>query len=188
MSGKRIYIALCAIAIGKAIVTPPNQLPADVSDAKIKSLLANGSIEEVEAAEPGAEEVERLELERRATELGIARANEITSAGLIVLIANAEASQAATATVSGDGSGEALPDASNSIKDAPGIDVDGAQPVVGFAVFDGGQLAGVQTTDGALKPLTDLTVEVLKKMASDAGIKGFANMNKAKLVEALTVA
>lgn len=46
---KQIYVAKCAIAIGKKIVTPGEQLPADVSDGKIKSLLANQSIEVAEA-------------------------------------------------------------------------------------------------------------------------------------------
>lgn len=46
---KQIFIALCAIAIGKKIIKPGEQLPADVSDGKIKSLLANKSIEIGEA-------------------------------------------------------------------------------------------------------------------------------------------
>jgi hypothetical protein len=46
---KKMYVALCAIAIGKKIIKPGEQLPADVSDGKIKSLLANQSIEIAEA-------------------------------------------------------------------------------------------------------------------------------------------
>ena len=46
---KQIFVALCAIAIGKKIIKPGEQLPADVSDGKIKSLLANKSIEIGEA-------------------------------------------------------------------------------------------------------------------------------------------
>lgn len=155
MSGKKLFMALCAIAIGKSIIEPGKPLPADVTDGKIKALLANGSIEpavaEIDNAADAAETARIQALICRATELGIHHAEEIKTKALEAMVAEAEAA-------------------------AEGV------------VFDGGELAGVVTTDGAIKPLEDLTVAELKKMAADAGVKGFANMNKAKLIEALAAA
>lgn len=151
------FLALCAIAIGKSIIEPGKPLPADVTDGKIKALLANGSIEpavaEIDNAADAAETARIQALICRATELGIHHAEEIKTKALEAMVAEAEAKIAAEGVV-----------------------------------FDGGELAGVVTTDGAIKPLEDLTVAELKKMAADAGVKGFANMNKAKLIEALAAA
>ncbi len=48
MKGKPIFIALCAIAIGKSIIQPDQQLPDDTPESKIKQLLENGSIKEAD--------------------------------------------------------------------------------------------------------------------------------------------
>jgi hypothetical protein len=50
---KKNYIALCAIAIGKQIISAEQPLPDGVNAEKIKSLLANGSIKEADG-EPTA--------------------------------------------------------------------------------------------------------------------------------------
>lgn len=186
------FLALCAIAIGKSIIECGQPLPANVDDGKIKALLANGSIEpadaEIDNAADVAEKARIQALICRATELGIHHAEEIKTKALEAMVAEAEAKIAAEPatppasgtetvlpTVTGDGSGQALPEVSDTMKDAEGV------------VFDGGELAGV-VTDGAIKPLEDLTVAELKKMAADAGVKGAANMNKAALVAALSAA
>lgn len=50
MSNK-IYIAICAVAIGKSVIQPGKPLPDDTPESKIKQLLKNESIEEVDGGE-----------------------------------------------------------------------------------------------------------------------------------------
>lgn len=96
---KQIYVTLCAIAIGKSIVNPGDQLPADVSDGKIQSLLANGSIEPVaegKATLTGAVdkdgrvvELTKLSaaaLKKLATDLEIAGADQMNKTALVEAI------------------------------------------------------------------------------------------------------
>lgn len=99
---KQIFVALCAIAIGKKIIKPGEQLPADVSDGKIKSLLANQSIEigEATATLSGAVtkdgrvvELKKLSaaaLKKLATELEVAGADQMTKEALVEAITAVE--------------------------------------------------------------------------------------------------
>jgi hypothetical protein len=187
---KLIYVALCAVAIGKKIIKPGEQLPADVSDGKIKSLLANQSIEVAAVADEvdnaaDLKEAARVEaLIKRATQLGIANAIAIKTEALEIMVADAEAKAIAdaetktvadTTTITGDGSGQALPDVSNSVKEAEGIE--GAVTAT---------LTGAVTKDGRVVELNALSVAALKKLATDLEIAGAAQLKKEALVEAIT--
>jgi hypothetical protein len=187
---KLIYVALCAVAIGKKIIKPGEQLPADVSDGKIKSLLANQSIEVAAVADEvdnaaDLKEAARVEaLIKRATQLGIGNAIAIKTEALEIMVADAEAKAIAdaetktvadTTTITGDGSGQALPDVSNSVKEAEGIE--GAVTAT---------LTGAVTKDGRVVELNALSVAALKKLATDLEIAGAAQLKKEALVEAIT--
>lgn len=99
---KQIYVAKCAIAIGKKIVKPGEQLPAEVSEGKIKSLLANQSIElgEATATLTGAVtedgrvvELKKLSaaaLKKLATELEVVGADQMTKEALVEAITAVE--------------------------------------------------------------------------------------------------
>lgn len=84
---KLIYVALCAVAIGKKIIEPGKPLPADVSEGKIKSLLANESIEEADDTTTLAGAVTK---EERLVEL-----NKLSAAALKKLAAKLEIAGAA---------------------------------------------------------------------------------------------
>ena len=187
---KQIFVAMCAIAIGKKIIQPGEQLPADVSDGKIKSLLANQSIEVAAVADEvdnaaDLKEAARIEaLISRATELGISNAVAIKTEALEIMVADAEAKAVAGAetktvadntTITGDGSGQSLPDASNSVKEAEGVE--GASTAT---------LTGAVTKDGRVVELNALSVAALKKLATELEIAGAAQLKKEALVEAIT--
>ena len=61
---KTTYTALCAIAIGKQIIEIGKPLPADVSAAKIQSLLGNGSIKESDGADAVTKADRAIELNK----------------------------------------------------------------------------------------------------------------------------
>lgn len=176
---KQIYVALCPVAIGKKIIEIGKPLPADVSDGKIKSLLANDSIKEADAADEvdnvaDLKEAARIEaLINRAIELGIPHAVEIKTEALEIMVADAEAKTVAdTTTITGDGSGQAAPDFSNSVKEAEGIAT--------------ATLTGAVTKDGRVVELNALSVAALKKLATDLEIAGASELKKEALVDAIT--
>lgn len=180
MNRKQIYVALCAIALGKSIINPGEQLPADVSEGKIQALLANGSIESSANSVDNAadlKEAARVEaLIKRATELGIDRPEEIKANALETMVADAEKKAAEfKPSVDGDGSGQALPDASSTEKVADGVS--GEMTAT---------LSGVVTKDGRVVELSALSAAALKKLAADLGVAGAASMKKNALVEAIT--
>lgn len=96
MSRTIIYIALCAIALGKKVINPGEQLPDGIATGKIQALLDNKSIE---AKEIDAEPVKTT-----------------TVASKPALVPDASATE-----VTGDGSGKSLPDVSNTEQTAEGI-------------------------------------------------------------------
>lgn len=188
MKRSQIFLALCAIAIDRKIINPGEKIPGDVSEGKIKALLTNGSIE------PAAVEVDntadlkeaaRIEaLINRATELGISGASAIKTEALEIIVADAEAKAVAdtetktvadTQTITGDGSGQSLPDAANTEQVAEGVE--GEMTAT---------LAGVVTKDGRVVELSALSVAALKKLATDLGITGTSQMKKEVLVDAIT--
>lgn len=99
---KLIYVALCAVAIDKKIIEPGKPLPADVSEGKIKSLLANQSIELAEATatltgavtkDGRVVELKKLSaaaLKKLATELEVAGADQMTKEALVEAITAVE--------------------------------------------------------------------------------------------------
>lgn len=99
---KLIYVALCAVAIGKKIINPGEPLPADVSEGKIQSLLANESIKEADATATLAGvvtkdgrvvELNKLkveELKALATGLEIAGADQMKKEALVTAITAVE--------------------------------------------------------------------------------------------------
>ncbi|OZY84822.1 hypothetical protein CBP51_16810 [Cellvibrio mixtus] len=97
MSRTIIYIALCAIVLGKKVINPGEQLPDGIATGKIQALLDNKSIE---AKEIDAEPVK----------------TKNTVASKPALVPDASATE-----VTGDGSGKSLPDVSNTEKTAEGM-------------------------------------------------------------------
>lgn len=99
---KQIFVALCAIAIGKKIIKPDEQLPAGVSEGKVKSLLANESIKEADDTSTLAGavtkdgrvvELKKLSaaaLKKLATELEVAGADQMTKEALVEAITAVE--------------------------------------------------------------------------------------------------
>lgn len=99
---KQIYVAKCAIAIGKKIIKTGEQLPPDVSEGKIKSLLGNQSIEVAEATatltgvvtkDGRVVELNKLSaaaLKKLATELDIAGADQMIKEALVEAITAVE--------------------------------------------------------------------------------------------------
>lgn len=192
MNRTKMYVALCAVAVGKKIIAVGEPIPSDASAAKINAWLGNNSIEEVDAPNPSAEAQaaaiaeanERNELERRATELGIYEPYALNDEGLIAAIAEAEAKADVvvpttkvtnTSTITEDGSGQALQDASSSEKLGDGIEGDVTAT-----------LTGVVTKDGRVVELNALSVAALKKLATGLEISGAAQMKKPSLVTAIT--
>lgn len=190
MKRSQMFLALCAIAVGKTIINPGEKIPDEVSEGKIKALLANGSIEP--AAEEfdntaDVEEAARVEaLIKRATELGITDAISIKTEALEAMVAEAEEKAKAVShteklavadstTITGDGSGQALPNASNTEHAADGVD--GEMTAI---------LTGAVTQDGRVVELKELSAAALKKLAGELGIAGAAQMKKEALVEAIT--
>lgn len=150
MSRTIIYIALCAIALGKKVINPGEQLPAGIATGKIQSLLGNKSIEAKEVdAEPVKPKTEKSPK-------------------------TAPAPDASTAEVTGDGTGQTLPDASDSEKSAEGIDGE-KTAIIKRAVLP---------EDRAVE-LNALSAAALKKVAGELNISGAAQMKKEQLVEAI---
>lgn len=151
MKHTAIYIALCAIAIGNKIISTGQPLPDDVSAEKIKSLLANKSIEESV---------------REVTASSQPENPKAPAATTATLAAN---------TITGDGSGEALPDISNTEKVGKGITSEATAT-----------LTGVVTKDGRVVELNKLSAAALKKIATGLDVAGADQMKKEALVEAIT--
>ncbi|AQT58719.1 Rho termination factor N-terminal domain-containing protein [Cellvibrio sp. PSBB023] len=196
MNRTKMYVALCAVVIGKKIIAAGKPIPSDVSAAKINAWLGNNSIEEVDVPEPSAEaqaaaiakakaQAERDELERRATELGIYQPYALNDEGLIAAIAKAEAeakantvatndSVAGTQTITGDGTGQSLPDASNTEQEAEGIAGEKT------AIIKRAVLPEERSVE-----LGALSAAALKKVAGELKVAGAAQMKKEQLVEAI---